>query len=376
MRILHVDRQRQWAGQQTRTYAVAKILRDGGDHVVFACMPGSGYEKHATRDGFPVKTLWMRGGAWIAAAAIRMARLIRREKIEVVDVHGSIDHNIAVVASRLAGRRVAIVRTKHNHTEFHSRATLWIYNRLTHRVIALSEFVRALLLRQGVPDDHIDMIPDAVDSAAIAAAAPASKRAEARARFDIPEGVFAIGTTSRPSPRKGLDIALEAIAAILKDRPDAPLVYVAAACPPEFHKDAGTIGVPQKNLRLPGFLDKVTDLFPALDLFLLPSREEALGVALLEALAAGVPAVASAVGGVPEVAIHERTGLLVPPADAPALGAAIRRLMDDRALGARLGAAGQQHIRDHFDVFKTAAATRRCYERAINSRVRRGSAQS
>lgn len=91
-----------------------------------------------------------------------------------------------------------------------------------------------------------------------------------------------------------------------------------------------------------GFVDNVADHLAALDLFVFPSREEGLGSVLIDAMAQGLPIVASRVGGIPELIEDGQTGLLVPPGDAPALAAALTRLVADAELRARLGAAARQ----------------------------------
>jgi glycosyltransferase involved in cell wall biosynthesis len=105
-----------------------------------------------------------------------------------------------------------------------------------------------------------------------------------------------------------------------------------------------------------GARDDVGDLLAACDVFVLPSRAEGLGVAALEAMAAARPLVVSAVGGLAEAVVDERTGLLVAPGDAVALGAALERLLHEPALRARLGAAGPARVAEGFLAEQMVAA--------------------
>jgi glycosyltransferase involved in cell wall biosynthesis len=365
VRILQIDRQRQWAGQQVRTFALAERLRARGDEVHFACMPGSMYETRAKEAGFPLTVFGMRARSLVTSVP-RLARYLRRARIELVDAHGAVDHNIALFGARLLGR-AAVVRTKHNHTHLHGRISRFTYGRLTRRIIAVSDFTRRILLEDGIAPERIDLVYDGIEAAALAARVDAADRRAARARFGVPEGAFAVGTTSRPSPRKGIEVAAGAVAALARERPGSPFLYVCAGGHAEVarHWAVEKGGIDPARVVVTGFVSPVADLFPALDAFLLPSREEALGMALLEAMAAGLPVVASAVGGVPEVVVDGESGLLVPPGDEAALARAIARLADEDGLARRLGAAARARILERHEVSLMAQRTRETYERAL-----------
>ena len=112
----------------------------------------------------------------------------------------------------------------------------------------------------------------------------------------------------------------------------------------------------ESAVRLAGERDDVGELLAAADLFVLSSRSEGLPLSILEAMAAGLPVVASDVGGVPELVVDGETGLLVPPGDPHALAAAIDRLLDDPDLRRRLGAAGRLRVSEQFDLESTQRA--------------------
>jgi len=111
-----------------------------------------------------------------------------------------------------------------------------------------------------------------------------------------------------------------------------------------------------------GFRRDVAACLAAADIVALPSLQEGLGVAALEAMAAGRPVVASRVGGLAEAVVHEETGLLVPPGDPTALAAALARLARDPDLRARLGAAGHARVLARYTATRMAEGTLACYE--------------
>lgn len=129
---------------------------------------------------------------------------------------------------------------------------------------------------------------------------------------------------------------------------------------PALRDRAAVLGIAGR-VHLPGFRDDVPDLLPALDAFAFPSREEGLGSALLEAMAAGVPVVATRAGGIPEVVRDGVDGLLVPPADPPALAAALDRILRDPAAADRRAASARARVAAEFAADRMVAETLRHY---------------
>jgi glycosyltransferase involved in cell wall biosynthesis len=126
------------------------------------------------------------------------------------------------------------------------------------------------------------------------------------------------------------------------------------------------------RVRFLGRVDDVAELLAGADVCVMPSRHEGLGVAALEAMAAGVPVVASRVGGLPEAVVDGATGCLVAPDDASALADALGRLVADRDLRRALGAAGAARVRARFSMDAMAAGTLAVYRRLAESGAHHG----
>jgi glycosyltransferase involved in cell wall biosynthesis len=184
---------------------------------------------------------------------------------------------------------------------------------------------------------------------------------------------FTVGSLGTVCRVKGTDIFLRAAAIALEQRPALRFEHVGEG---DLHRDVGLdnelgrlLGSPrlQGAATMLGRMDVATVL-PRWDLFVLPSRSDAFPLATLEAMAAGVPVVASRVGGIPEQITHLEHGVLVPAGDAEALAEWIVRLHDDGALRARLAAAASRRVREEFTVGRQAARLHRAYLLALNRR--------
>jgi glycosyltransferase involved in cell wall biosynthesis len=179
-----------------------------------------------------------------------------------------------------------------------------------------------------------------------------------------------LGFVKTLSPSYGPDILLEAFAAIHSQRPSTRLILAGAG------PMASSLRARSVELGLGESVDfvgrvphrDVPRLMQRLDLFVMPSVvRESFGVAALEASACGVPVVASAVGGVPEVVLHGRTGVLIPPRDADALATACIGLIDQPSIRESMGAAGRRYVLSRYDWRNTAAQMRMMYESLLVS---------
>lgn len=163
--------------------------------------------------------------------------------------------------------------------------------------------------------------------------------------------------------QKGLRFLVSAAALV----PEAQFVFAGEGPErPELEAQARSLGI-QERVTLLGLRDDIPDLLACCDLLVLPSLSEGFGVAVLEAMAASKPVVASAIGGVDEVVLDGETGILVPPGDPAALASAIRRILEDPVLARRMGEAGKVRAQ-LFSRESMIAGTTRVYEQLLSSR--------
>jgi glycosyltransferase involved in cell wall biosynthesis len=258
------------------------------------------------------------------------AQWCRRHRIAVVHATAMPSNIFALPFAALAGVPVRIGNRREINPD---KAALPIAAQraafaCAHKVIANSRAAADRLQQEGVPRRKIEVIPNGLD-------VPQSSQ---RGAPSMLRKVVMVANLRR---EKGHDVLIDAAVHVLKRFPDAAFEVVGAG--PEL--DALTsrsraAGVSAAFTFL-GHRDDVAARLDRNDIFVLPSRSEAFPNAVLEAMAAGLPIVASRVGGIPELVDHQRTGLLAPPGDSTALAEALCTLMADRELGARLGSAAR-----------------------------------
>ncbi len=189
---------------------------------------------------------------------------------------------------------------------------------------------------------------------------------ELRREWGIPDGVPLIGTIARLIPQKGIQYLIQAATIIKKKFSDFRILVVGdGPFRRELEELSVSAGVSGKII-FTGFRSDIPRILAAIELFVLPTLEEGMSVAILEAMCAGKPVIASRIGGVPEVVTRE-TGILVHPGDSGELANAIDYLLSDAKARERMGKAGCQQIEQNFTLQKMAKAHYQLYYRLVTS---------
>ncbi len=237
--------------------------------------------------------------------------------------------------------------------------------------VAMSRLIRDEMQAASVPAERIRLLPHGVDTARFQPAR-ADERAALRGQLGLPPGLLAV-YSGRLLRGKGLETLVEALASPAAP-PDLGVVLVGSG---EGQALDATLDLKRRvaeaglgaRLVFAGRSDRVEDYLRASDLFVFPSLFEALGIALVEAAACGLPAVASRTGGIVDVVEDGRSGLLVPPGDARALAEALARLAGDRYRRAALGAAAREGAVARFDERDVLEGSRALFREVSFSRA-------
>jgi glycosyltransferase involved in cell wall biosynthesis len=342
LHIAHVTGERGFSGGEVQLFLLLEGLRARGHASLLVCPPGSDAEREARRRGFAVECVAMRNDFSLGAAC-RTAAILRRHAPALVHCHTGRANWIGGLAARWAGVPALSTRRMDRRVARGLR-TRWLYRGLLRRVAAISPAVAQRLRDAGVPPERIRLIWSSVDPERLQ---PTATRQALRARLDAAPDTLCLLVAANLVHRKGIDVLLAAYAALASR--ECTELWIAGDGPERgaLEATATRLGVAER-VRFLGQRSDVPDLLEACDVFVLPSRLEGLGVAALEAMARSRPVVASAVGGLAETVVADETGLLAPPGDAPALAAAIGRLLADPALRQRLGAAGAARVGEQF----------------------------
>jgi glycosyltransferase involved in cell wall biosynthesis len=356
VRVAHLVIGGDLAGGQLVALRLAHGLRERGDDAVFVAPARGPFTARAETDGFGVAIADV-GRLHRVRGAVGLARLLRNAQVDLLHTHTLAAANaLGRAAARLA--RIPVVSHLHIENTFRTatRPVLRAADNLTARrcaaLVAVSEDTRRAYERQGYPR-RIEVVYNGVDL-------DGSRPGGLRAELGIPDAAPLIGEIGRLCDVKGQRELIEALAQL----PDARVVLVGAdlerggAYQDELEREAERRGVADRVV-FAGRRDDARELLADVDVFALPSWTEGLPLVVLEAMAQGKPVVATPVGGTPEVVVDGETGLLVPPRDPPALAAALRRLLDDDTLRARMGEAGYRRVAERFSA---DAMTRRMLE--------------
>jgi len=290
----------------------------------------------------------LNGWVWLRFI-LQLCWVIYRRRVDLLHVNSYVPGNYARLAAILMQVPI-IIDHWHGFSRFSRkrRFICRVLGRFTGLSLAVSQGVKDYLVTQGgLNPAKVRVVANGVDAAAIAAARPGP---EVRQELGLPETVPVIGLVGRLDHwGKGHRELFEAMAALKERHPVCALIVGGGRRIDEVRALAAGLGL-AGAVHFLGERPDVPDLLNAMDIFVLPSYSEGLSLALLEAMAAGKPVIATAVGGTPEVVTEGVNGLLIPPRDAGALAGALARLLTDPALAQRLGANARARVQEHYSL--------------------------
>ncbi len=230
---------------------------------------------------------------------------------------------------------------------------------LSDRVVCVSQRVADFVTQKvGIPENKVVVIPNGIDTAIFANLPPKN---QTRTRLNLPIEKNIVGTITRLTPVKRLDMLLRATS----DLPDVHLLIVGDGPEKDNLVQLGQNLQLTTRLHFAGQQNNIIPWLAAMDVCVLASDWEGMPNVILEAMSAGLPVVATAVGGTPEVVIDNETGFLVPPGNPKALAEAIETLLHNPALRHKMGHAGIQRVQQHFTLRQMVERTQTLYEELI-----------
>jgi len=315
---------------------------------------GLGLETHVLRMNGILDLHWLR----------QFHRLLRERDVSLVHAHEFGANTWGTMAGRLAGRPV--VATVHGRSYYADSPRRRLAYRVVSRaavMVAVSEDVKRFVVEAtGVSPRRVRVVHNGIGAPA---AVSSEARARVRAELGIGDGERVVTVVGNLYPVKGHRYLLDAAPRILALCPSTVFVLAGRGdCEAELREQARQLGVATR-VRFLGLRRDVPALLAIGDVFVQPSLSEGLSIAILEAMTAAKPVVTTRVGGNPELVADGETGLLVEPADAGALAAAVIRVLTDATEARRLGVNGLERVRSCFSIGSMVRAYEAIYAAAL-----------
>ncbi|MCX5801172.1 MAG: glycosyltransferase family 4 protein [Candidatus Eisenbacteria bacterium] len=343
MRVLFVDSGRSWRGGQYQVLNLGTELHKRGHEVLLVCQRKS-----------PLQLKWRERGLLGEATRIRsdldvkswfrLAGILRAFEPAVVHAHTGHSHAVALGASFIHDVNALVVTRRVASPIRRTFLNRMKYSRFVTRFVAISSSVAKTLEDAGVSPERISVIPSSVR---IETSEGEESRLETRSKLGLSEEDFVVLNVGRLSAEKRQETVLEVAAVASEKVARAKFIVVGEGrLRGRLERRARELGV-EEQVRFLGFREDVPRLMRIADVFLFPSVSEGLGTSVLEAMAAGVPVVASRTGGIVEIVEDGATGFLAEPDDVDSMAEAVVRLAGEPELSGAMSARARVVAKDH-----------------------------
>jgi glycosyltransferase involved in cell wall biosynthesis len=359
VKVVHVHRLRGVGGSERHLLTLLPALRERGIDATFVGLDDDDPDPfYAQLDRLHVPYSRLRAPRDIdPGLAFRLRRTFTRERSDIVHTH--LVH--ADVYGAVTAGRATIVSTKHNDDPFRLgpfRHVERLCGRRAKRIIGITGALAHFNIeRVGLPADKVSVVYYGLDDLPAAWGPPGGPTLPPDARILL--------AVSRLEEQKGLNVAIEALAEVRKRHPNVVLVVLGSGSQESALKALAAKLDVADAVHLAGSVGDVADWLRRAEMLVHPARWEGFGLALLEAMLARLPIIASAVSAIPEIVVDGTTGILIPPDDPARLRDAICRLLEDPSLARAYGEAGYERALTSFSVASMADRTIDVYRSAL-----------
>ena len=297
-------------------------------NVIFIYLSGHGVERNLIEEqGY--KVFYLSNieliNAFRFSILFKLVRILKEHRIDLLHCHVHKPTVYGVMAARLAGTPIVLshVHGLGRSGKFRRKLTNYLVSRKCSKIIAVANSVKEDILRNNwrMPSEKVSILENSVDYARFADVS--ATKADARRMLELPTDAFVFGTVGRLAKTKGLTFLIEAFSIVKEQIPSAELILLGnGPCRDELEQQASKSPC-RDSIRFLGHRGNIEQLYRAMDVFVLSSVAEGMPRAILEAMAAGIPCIATKVGGIPEILPNRDAGRLVPARDADALASSM-----------------------------------------------------
>jgi glycosyltransferase involved in cell wall biosynthesis len=358
LNILFINSLMIYGGGEVWMITAAKELIKRGNNLTIICKPDSQLKKYADMNNINVIPLNI-GGDINPNTIFKLARIISKNKIDIILTNMDKELRLCGIASKISGRGKIVSRRGIDlplKNKFHYRIT---YNKLADIIIANSEATKKTLLKNAswLTPDRIKVIYNGINVEDYAE----TKTKDLHKELGIPENIPLIGFVGRLSVQKGIEYLLKAFLKV-KSRLNAHLLIAGTGELEEHIKKF----ISQNNLKdsvyLLGFRDDTNNIMRTIDLLILPSLWEGFGIVLIEAMAAGKPCLTTQISSMPEIVENNISGIVVSARDSNSLAEACLKIISDKELANKMGMEGKRIANERFEIVKMIDS----YEKVFN----------
>lgn len=360
LRILHITSESGWRGGENQLSLLMRQQRGAGHSAALAAPPGSMIAEKAMQQGSKVFSLKQRSDLDLFAAW-GLSHIIQTYECDLLHAHSGRAHAIAALAKRLGKQILPLVVSRRVAFPLKKRPWNCLKYRTADHFIAISNAAASPLQQLGVNNQAITIVPDGIDTERF----EESREPNVRKEFGISDDVFVIGNIAHCESNKNQSFILDAAPSVLNAHPQTKFIIIGDG--PELEnlrRQANALGI-QDQMIFTGFRKDIERFYRSFNCFVMTSLEEGLCSSILEAQCCGVPVVAMKSGGIPEIIVHNQSGLLFPQNDNQAFIAAIDKYIQDNSFAQTIGQAGRQSVLENFTIASVAERTLDVYRKVI-----------
>lgn len=361
--VMHIVYSNAIGGLEKVVVNLCKRLKRGNYNLsICSLTEGKFFKNELMQDGIPVFVEKKHEGIDLSLPW-RLAKLFKTHNVDLIHTHNISPWLYGTMGARVAGIK-AIVHTEHSNL-FSNQKKLKITERFlanfTNVIIADSKEVKYGLIQQGIKEEKIVIVYNGVEVNLISTSKLVLKK-----RLNLPEDAIVIGTVARLVPLKNIDLLIEVSLKLFLIYPNLRVVVIGGGpLLNHFKRKAEKL---KERIKFLGEINNARELLNIFDIFVLPSLSEGMPIAVLEAMATGLPVVATNVGGVSEVVEDSQTGFLVPSGNSNIMAEAIIKILNNPELAKTMGEEGKKRVKEKFSLEKMVNDYEFLYEEHFKNR--------
>ncbi len=357
MKILHLSSEPSWRGGEQQIAYLMEELNGLGVENIIACRKHSAFEDYSHQQRWTSYSLPFTGS--IDFSTIRSIKSIsRQEGVNLIHMHSAKSHSLAVLAHVLGNPTPLLLSRRVDFPIRSNRFTQWKYNHpAIKKILCVSHAIEQIVRASIKNPDRCLTIYDGINIHRFS-----QPTNYLRQTYQVPEDTLIIGNTSALAAHKDYFTFINTAQVFQQYHIPARFFIMGEGPQREEIKNYITQKNLQDTITMTGFLNHLPEVLPELDIFLMTSVTEGLGSSVLDAFACRIPVVATRAGGIPEMVLHQQTGLLANTQDAPTLAQHLYTIAADISLKNNLTANAYERLLSHFTKEKMAAATLKVYQ--------------